>query len=203
MKKIILGIAAIAALAIAYWLISPLFIDKTVNEALPTERDAEVDQAIETYKENIEAQVPPEKMAEFKAQLKTMLETPDVVMEEALPDPTEPQGPVVIAAGSFIDVAHEGSGDAKFIYLGDAGIILRIENLDVLNGPDLRVVLSKNKDVMSSGELGEYIELGKLKGNKGTQNYELPSSLVVSDYHSVIIYCKPFHVVFNSATLVQ
>ncbi len=35
-KKIIIGIIAIVAFGVAYWLISPLFIDKVVSEGLPT-----------------------------------------------------------------------------------------------------------------------------------------------------------------------
>lgn len=203
MKKPLIVLVILAALGLGYWLISPLFINKEVQEALPPDLEKKVEQAIADYKENIEAQVSPEKMEEFKKQLAEMMLTPDETMDEPMPESSQPKGPTVIAAGSFADVAHEGSGEAKFIYLGDLGIILRLENLDVLNGPDLRVLISKNSNITKASELGEYIELGELKGNKGTQNYEIPSGVVVSDYHSVVIYCKPFRVVFNAATLVS
>lgn len=202
MKKPLIALATIAVLGLGYWLISPLFINKEVEETLDPALESQVEQAIADYKENIEAQVPPEKMEEFKKQLAEMMTTPDETMDDAMPESSQPKGPTVIAAGTFVDVAHEGSGEAKFIYLGDGGIILRLENLDVLNGPDLRVLISKNSNITKASELGEYIELGELKGNKGTQNYEIPSGIVVSDYHSVVIYCKPFRVVFNAATLV-
>ena len=61
--------------------------------------------------------------------------------------------------------------------------------------------LSKTADVNTADDLGEYIELAKLKGNKGTQNYEIPDGVDASEYNSVVIYCKPFHVVFNTANL--
>ena len=83
----------------------------------------------------------------------------------------------------------------------DLGKIVRLQDLDVDNGPDLRVLLSKNPSVRSSGDLGEYVELGKLKGNKGNHNYSIPSDINAEDYNSVVIYCKPFKVVFNSANL--
>jgi hypothetical protein len=139
-----------------------------------------------------------EKMKEFMEEMSHM---EDVEMSEEMGASTKP---VILASGAFVTVAHEGTGDVNIIRLGGAGgTIVRLENLDVLNGPDLRVILSKSSDVEKSGHLGDYLELGKLKGNKGNQNYVVPEGVDVSQYHSVIIYCDPFHVVFNSANLVQ
>lgn len=202
MKTPLIAIATIATLGLGYWLISPLFINKEVRELLDPALEAQVEQAIEDYKENIEAQVPPEKMEEFKKQLAEMMATPDETVNESMPDPVDDQKtsePVVLTAGYFMSVAHEGSGEVKIIDLGAEGMIVRLINLDVLNGPDLRLLLSKNRNVQKFADLGEYIELGKLKGNKGTQNYILPAGVDGNDYVSVIIYCKPFHIVFNAA----
>jgi hypothetical protein len=49
--------------------------------------------------------------------------------------------------------------------------------------------------------MGESIDLGKLKGNLGDQNYEIPLDVNPADYQSVVIYCQPFHVVFSVAQL--
>jgi hypothetical protein len=43
--------------------------------------------------------------------------------------------------------------------------------------------------------------LGPLKGNIGNQNYAIPEDVDLSQFSSVVIYCKPFHVVFSYATL--
>ena len=48
-----------------------------------------------------------------------------------------------------------------------------------------------------------YVELGRLKGNVGSQNYEIPDSLVVEEQLSVVIYCSPFRVVFSVARLAE
>ena len=48
---------------------------------------------------------------------------------------------------------------------------------------------------------GDYIDLGKIKGNIGNQNYPLPAGVDPSMFNSVVIYCKPFHVVFSVASL--
>ena len=46
-----------------------------------------------------------------------------------------------------------------------------------------------------------YAELGKLKGNIGNQNYPIPDDVDVTAQGSVVIYCRPFHVVFSVAEL--
>ncbi len=198
MKKPLVALLGIGVIAVGYWLISPLFIDRTVEEELSDDVEAQIDMAIEEFKEgNLEEQLSPEMMDEFMEEMK---DVESVTVEEPMPEGRDE--PVILSAGSFVSVAHQGTGDAKIIDLGnDDGTILRLQDLDVDNGPDLRVLLSKNADVERSEDLGEYIEVAKLKGNKGTQNYVLPREIDPSEYKSVVIYCKPFHVVFNTATL--
>ncbi|HRH23869.1 MAG TPA: DM13 domain-containing protein [Candidatus Magasanikbacteria bacterium] len=183
--KIFTSVVVLAGLGVAYWLLSPLFIDKIVNESLWGGEAS-----------NIEEQITdPQTMSDFKEEMKTMDQN-----EQTSDD--MPAGPEIttLATGSIVEVVHKGTGDVKIIEV-DGKKILRFENLDVLNGPDLRVFISKSTYVKSSGDLGEHIELGKLKGNKGNQNYEIPDDLDVTRYNTVIIYCNPFSVVFNTARL--
>jgi hypothetical protein len=63
------------------------------------------------------------------------------------------------------------------------------------------VLLATGSAPTGSADLGEYIDLGSLKGNMGNQNYDIPSGTDLSQYNSVVIYCKPFHVVFATAPL--
>ena len=46
-----------------------------------------------------------------------------------------------------------------------------------------------------------YVELGKLKGNIGNQNYPIPEGVDPTKFNAVVIYCKPFHVLFSVAKL--
>ena len=55
----------------------------------------------------------------------------------------------------------------------------------------------RQADVKQAG----YVDLGKLKGNIGNQNYFILDGVDISILGSVVIYCKPFHVVFSVATL--
>ena len=85
----------------------------------------------------------------------------------------------------------------------DGSHVLRLENLDVPNGPDLHVILTPHEDAESRDDVHVtgYIYLGKLKGNQGNQNYEIPDAVDVASQGSVVIYCKPFHVIFSVAPL--
>ena len=124
----------------------------------------------------------------------------------ATPVPTAvPSGVLKLKEGEFEDQDsfHKGSGQAAIYQGPDGSRVLRLENLDVTNGPDLHVILTPNKDPNSQGDVKTtgWVDLGKLKGNKGNQNYPIPADVDVSIQGSVVIYCKPFHVIFSVATL--
>nr|WSX49370.1 DM13 domain-containing protein [Streptomyces sp. NBC_00974] len=123
------------------------------------------------------------------------------------PAPAAPAGPRTIAQGTLISHEHTTTGTAKVIRLPDGSHTLRLENLDTSNGPDLRVWLTDApvKEGVSGWTVfddGKYVSLGKLKGNKGDQNYEIPAGVNTADYGSVTIWCDRFDVSFGAAALV-
>lgn len=188
-RRVLIGAAVVLALPIAaaaWWLGSPLFLDRTVQEAFP-------------YSES--AVVPPGMTRQqIEETMATMAEL-DAQASEAMPEAMA----AVVKAGSFMDADsfHQGSGRATVYRLGDGSHVLRLEEFRVTNGPDLRVIVSPHpspqsrSDVTSAG----YVELGKLKGNIGDQNYPFPEGLAPDAFESVVIYCKPFHVIFSVAEL--
>ena len=122
------------------------------------------------------------------------------------PEPTATQQVAIkLKSGNFHDADsfHRGSGVAT-IYRGpDGSLLLRLEMLDVTNGPDLHVLLSPHPDPSNSSEVKGpgYVDLGKLKGNRGNQNYPIPAEVDVTGQSSVVIYCVPFSVIFSVAPL--
>ncbi len=109
----------------------------------------------------------------------------------------------VLASGSFstIDALHWGKGTAT-IYEFDERRILRFEGFSSALGGDVRVYLSRDPQPMSALELGtNFLNLGRLKGNIGNQNYILPANHDLSVYQSAVVYCKQFEVVITSARL--
>ena len=120
-----------------------------------------------------------------------------VEMDEDLPSgENEISEENILLSGNFVPSAHEASGDA--ILAEDMGKkILRFENFEVLNGPDLHVWLVPS---LNSPE-EDYIDLGKLKATKGNINYEISEEIDFEKYDKVIIWCVPFKVLFGYAEL--
>jgi len=107
-----------------------------------------------------------------------------------------------VASGRFRSLEHRTTGTVRVIALPDGGRVLRIENLDTSNGPDLRVYLSELPATFGLHDYGErYVELGKLKGNRGDQNYAIPAGTDLLKYRSLVIWCVRFKVGFAVAPL--
>lgn len=102
-------------------------------------------------------------------------------------------GPV----GKFEARDHPATGMAAILINADGTRTLRIEDLDTDNGPDLRVVLSPAS--ADQRKYDELFELGRLKGNKGSQSYDIPASIDLSRVKSVVIWCERFGVAFGEA----
>jgi len=108
-----------------------------------------------------------------------------------------------LASGMFVDglPGHHAAGRAA-IYAAEGGArTLRLEDFSVTNGPDLFVVLSPSADPNKEGVGENYVRLEALKGNQGSQNYELGADLDLGKYRSVAIWCRSFNVVFGYAPL--
>ncbi len=116
---------------------------------------------------------------------------------------TQPPGPVVLHQSELQSPGKAGSGDVFLIELEDGSRIIRFENLDVSNGPDLRVILSRSGlvDDRDAYHLDGFYDLGELKGNQGNQNYEVPDDVDLSEYLTVAIFCLRFNYTFNAATI--
>jgi hypothetical protein len=108
-----------------------------------------------------------------------------------------------VATGRFHSVAHETRGTATIQDVGGGHRVLRLTEFTTSNGPDVRVYLvaapdaSDNQTVTKAG----FVELGKLKGNQGDQNYDVPDDLDLTHYRAVTIWCRRFSVNFATAPL--
>ncbi len=124
----------------------------------------------------------------------------DDTVNEAAPVGVAPERAVM--SGEFISRAHGTTGHAMIADGTDGTRFLRIEDLDTDNGPDLKVYLTT---VAPDGEEGtfddDFVDLGRLKGNIGDQNYEIPADVDITRYPSVVIWCDRFDVAFGAAPL--
>lgn len=120
--------------------------------------------------------------------------------------PEESKGPEVLARGELISHEHATEGTVRVLRLADGSRVLRLEDLATSNGPDLRVWVTdapvrEGKAGWHVFDDGRYESLGRLKGNRGSQNYALPGDLDLGDYTSVSIWCDRFDVSFGAAKL--
>ncbi|MBP7114573.1 MAG: DM13 domain-containing protein [Candidatus Peribacteraceae bacterium] len=197
MKKILLSLATVAILAVAWVLLSPLFIDTVVDESFPP--------ASEVMKsENASEAMKNEDAMDKEARSSTTSESEPQAMEKTMPDPAteEPKNtePTAELSGTFQDADdfHRGSGKATVYAQADRKYFLRFEDFTVTNGPDLSVYLVRSADGnVDSG----FLDLGRLKGNIGNQNYEIPEGTDLTQYKSVVIWCVAFSVSFSVAAL--
>lgn len=181
------AVAVVAAAAIALPLFQPwrLFTDKVVDEALPGAVPVSIQPSSTT---------PP-----------TVSVAPSAAPTK--PDkPNKPAEPKVLATGSLISHEHATSGKVAVLRLPDGSRVLRLENLDTSDGPDLRVWLSDAAVLPGRAgwhvfDDGRYHALGRLKGNHGNQNYPIPANVRLDDFRSVTIWCDRFNVSFGAATL--
>lgn len=96
-----------------------------------------------------------------------------------------------------------GEGTVTLIHNADGTATLTFKQFKVSRGPDLRVWLSdaatinKSRDVKRS----KYVAISKLKSSKGEQSYIIPASALAQGLDQVVIWCKPFGVLFASAKL--
>ena len=167
-----------------------LWTDKTVVEPLPV------------------AAAPAEPLVQPVAAAEQAAEQPAAeqpAAEKAQPA-AEKAAPVTEYTGEFISHEHSTSGTVKILRLADGSRVLRLEDLDTSNGPDLKVVLSDA--AVKPGKAGwhvfddnRHVKIANLKGNKGSQNYVLPGDVNLGDFRSVSIWCDRFNVSFGATEL--
>ena len=198
--KIIIGIiiAAIVIPSVVYTT-SPLFINTAVNESIPVSASSDFQKFMNMTEEgriqeakNMTQQEKQTIMTEAAKVNNTVIENISMTTIKETANKT--------LAGTFVgagDGFHNAEGVAKLIQVGDGTNILRLENLKATNGPDLYVYLSRDKTA------SDFVSLGRLKGNMGNQNYEIPNGTNLTKYNNVLIWCRAFSVLFGSAQLLS
>jgi hypothetical protein len=173
-------------------------VDDKVDEAGPTFDSGagavvEVTAAEDAPPDDIDetAEAPPEDTDEMAE------ETADGAVED------EPELEITtLVSGSFVDRSHPSSGTASVLTDGSTQRFVRFEDFETDNGPDLNVYLSTAAADAPVGDFDDdFVDLGDLKGNIGSQNYELPVDVDLDRYTTVVIWCVRFGVAFGAADL--
>lgn len=125
----------------------------------------------------------------------------DIVGTERVENPAARK---VVAKGAFIhanpsDPIHYGKGRVT-VYEG----LLHLEgDFEVGPGPKFHVYLVPERNVTPSTRVAQtmYVDLGRLKAFKGSQNYPIPAGVSPGRYGSVVIWCEQFGVLISPAEL--
>jgi len=220
------AIVAVTALTLALAAFQPwrLFIDVTVDEALPTVAVEEtIEPSSDTSAQESAGNAGQDASADSSAEEQSATESnagADAADSgagsaansnaDATTEPSVEETPkrAVTAEGTFISHEHPTAGTARIITLEDGSRVLRLVGLDTDNGPDLKVWLAaapviEGRDGWFVFDDDEYLSLGALKGNKGNQNYAIPDDADISDLTSVTIWCERFSVSFGAAELIS
>jgi hypothetical protein len=110
-----------------------------------------------------------------------------------------------VETGTFHGKVHSTSGRATIYQEADGSLVLRLTSFKTSNGPDVHVILIAATDADDDANFLKNntprVELGKLKGNEGDQNYQIPNGTDLSKFQTVSIYCERFNANFGAAPL--
>jgi hypothetical protein len=115
----------------------------------------------------------------------------------------QPAEPVDVATGHFASRnRYTVTGTAAVYEIADGSRTLRLEDFESTNGPDLYVYLAAADHAADDDELErDVVDLGRLRGNIGNQNYEIPDDVDLTHYDTVVIWCLRFTSSFGAAGL--
>ena len=111
---------------------------------------------------------------------------------------------VLVATGTFI---HANPSDPIHWGRGRVGVyqnaVFLEPDFEVGPGPKFHVYLVPEADVTPSTRVAQtkFVDLGRLKAFKGSQNYAVPRGVNLADYPSLVIWCEQFGVLISPARL--
>ncbi len=125
----------------------------------------------------------------------------DIVASDQVDDAAQRQ---VVARGTFVhanpsDPIHYGKGNA-LVYRD----LVHLEaDFEVGPGPKYHVYLVPEENVTPDTEVAKsmFVDLGRLRAFRGSQNYDIPEGIDLSKYPSLVIWCEQFGVLISPAKL--
>jgi hypothetical protein len=107
-------------------------------------------------------------------------------------------GPERLRSGPIKGIDHRASGTAAIYRAPDGRYVVGLEDIDIQPGPDydLYLVPGEGREDTKGG-----VRLGDLRGNRGTQFYEVPDGVDLGNGPwTVLVWCQTFAVPVAGAT---
>ena len=174
-----LGVFAVAAAAILAVVVIPAYDNDTVVETFPGSSPATT-------------------AAPFSSATGPSATSPSVALSTTTAAPAKVIDPVRIRVGQFRGIDHRASGTVAVYRQADGRYVIGLEDFDIQPGPDydLYVVPGADREKRDAGT-----RLDDLRGNRGTQFYEVPASIDLNNGPwSVLVWCQTFGVPVANAT---
>ena len=171
------GGIGVVVIGIGYFLLSPLWRNIKLDEALPQAP------LVKDNRDTMDA----ETKEQFTKEVASMKDK-GMVKADNMPS----TGSVISKEATLMPHAHDVKGKALLVQVGEEKI-LRFEGLKTINGPDLRIYLS------TSLGADDIVDLGAIRATEGNVNYTLPAGTDTTKYHNVLIWCRSFRVLFSYA----
>lgn len=110
-------------------------------------------------------------------------------------DRVDTTGSMGLLQGMFMNGPYGSVSGRARIFEQNNRYTLALENVNITNGPDLHVYISKEIQPVN------FIDLGSLQSIAGNQLYTIPGRPDFSQYKYALIHCQRFNHLFGSAEL--
>jgi hypothetical protein len=104
--------------------------------------------------------------------------------------------------GEFVAGEHPTKGAVAIVKENGKQYIEFSDQFKSDSGPDLYVLLHRQAKP-DQYKKDDYVSLGKLQQVKGSQRYMIPADAKLSDYQSVVVWCRKFNATFGYAPLME
>ena len=106
-------------------------------------------------------------------------------------------------SGDFVRKSKKLKGSWTVEQRGDKTFIVFADDFRAANGPDLKIFLSPKSigDATGKNAVDGSLNIGELKKTKGTQEYEVPAGVDLSQYGSVLVHCEAYSVLWGGGNL--
>jgi hypothetical protein len=110
-------------------------------------------------------------------------------------------GPAQLSTGRFTGIDHRAEGTANVFRQADGRLVVELHDINFQSGPDYVVYLVPGRDARAPTD--DAADLGRIKGNKGTQYYDVPAGVATDGStdrpQTVLVWCRAFSVPIGNA----
>lgn len=133
----------------------------------------------------------------------------DLVIEEQVDVPlVEPLTPEmekgrVVARSEIYSMDRRGEGEMAVYRLRDGSFMLRLEDFYISPNVDLEIDVSalERPKTTEDFDSAPYEQIALMPVTTGSINYEVPRSIDLQEWGSIVIWCQPLHIAYAAATL--